>query len=430
MIETGGGEDVGGPHPVVGMLPWPDRFEDFHDKVGISLEDFRDRLSGTWLVSYVEALQVAGIRPILYFFSARIRGPVRFVHASTGVPVRVFPSPWLHRKMQGARDRFDVRTRMYGSALSYVATPWIRLAREWRRDRCGAILCHEYEYPRFDEAVALGRLVRLPVFATFQGGDEPWSLLERPFRKAAIRQASGLIAGSRAEIDRVRREYGVAPERTAWIPNPFDVRRWKPLDRSAARAALGIPPDVPVVVWHGRVEVYSKGLDLLVDAWRSVCAARVGRTPLLLLIGSAQDDEVFRRSLATLPDGSVRWDDRFVLDRDLLWRYLSAADIAVRPSRNEGFSVALVEAMTCELPVVATEASGVVEAIGDGVGIVVPRDDAPALVEAIGRLLGDETLRRTLGRRARRRAQESFSVEVVGAQLRAFMEDRGLHVPS
>jgi len=82
MIETGGGEDVGGPHPVVGMLPWPDRFEDFHNKVGISLEDFRDRLSGTWLLSYVEALQVAGIRPILYLFSARIRGPVRFVHAS------------------------------------------------------------------------------------------------------------------------------------------------------------------------------------------------------------------------------------------------------------------------------------------------------------------------------------------------------------
>jgi hypothetical protein len=260
MTHAGGSEDIGGPHPVVGMLPWPDRFEDFHDKVGISLEDFRDRLSGTWLVSYVDALRFAGIRPILYFFSARIRRPVRFVHASTGVPVRVFPSPRLHRKMQGARDRFDVRSRMYGSALSYAATPWIRLAREWRRDRCAAILCQVREYARFDEGVVLGRLLRLPVFATLQGANEPWSLLERPFRKAAIRQAAGLIAGSRAEIDRVRRDYGVAPERTAWIPNPFDVRRWEPLDRSAARAALGIPPDVPVVVWHGRVEVYSKGV--------------------------------------------------------------------------------------------------------------------------------------------------------------------------
>ena len=422
--------DDRGRHPVIGMLPWPDRFEDFHDKVGISLEDFRDRLSGTWLFNFVEALRSAGTRPVLYFFSARIRGPVRFTHASTGVPVRVLPSPWLHRKMQGAGDRFDIRSRMYRSALSYVATPWIRLAGELRRDRCGAILCQEYEYARSDEAFVLGRLLRVPVFATFQGANQPGSVLERPFRKVAIRRAAGLIAGSRAEIDRVRREYGVPAERTAWIPNAFDVRRWKPVDRSAARSALGIPPDVPVVVWHGRVEVHSKGLDLLVDAWRSVCAARVGRAQLLLLIGSAQDDEELRRSLAGLPDGTVRWDDRFVLDRDVLWRYLSAADIAVRPSRNEGFSVALVEAMSCALPIVAIEASGVAEALGDDVGIVIPRGDAAALAEAIGRLLDDETLRRGLGQRARRRAQESFSVEVVGAQLRAFLEDRGLLVPS
>ena len=414
---------------VIGMLPWPDRFEDFHDKVGISLDDFRDRLSGTWLFSCVEALRTAGIRPVLYFFSARVRGPVRFTHRSTGVPVRVLPSPWLHRKMQGARDRFDVRSRVYGSALSYAATPWIRLARELRRDRCAAILCQEYEYARFDEAVVLGRVLRLPVFATFQGGDSPWSALERPFRKIVIRRAAGLIAGSRREIERVRREYGVAPERTAWIPNAFDVRRWEPWDRDAARGALGIPRDVPVVVWHGRVEVHSKGLDVLVEAWRLVLEARRGRPPLLLLIGSAQDDEVFRRILSSLPADAVRWDDRFVLDREVVWRNLSAADAAVRPSRAEGFSVALVEAMACGLPIVASNASGVTEALGDGTGIVVPRGDARALAEAIGRLLDDEPLRRRLGERARRRAEEWFSVEAVGAQLRAFMEDRGLRLP-
>jgi glycosyltransferase involved in cell wall biosynthesis len=411
--------------PVVGLLPWPDRFEDFHDKVGISLTDFRDELTGTWLFNYVEALQTAGVQPVLYFFSARVPGVVRFAHRSTGVPVRVLPSPWLHRKMQGARDRFRIESRMYASALSYVATPWSALARELRRDRCGAILSQEYEYARFDEAVALGRILRIPVFATFQGGSAPGSMLERPFRRAAIRRAAGLIAASRTEIHRLRRDYGVPEERLAWIPNAFDARRWEPEDRGTARAALGVPADVPVVVWHGRVEVHSKGLDLLVEAWRSVCAERSGAPPLLLLVGSAQDDEVFRRSLATLPPGVVRWEDRFVLDRALLWRYLSASDIAVRPSRTEGFSVALVEAMTCGLPVVATEASGVAEALGDDVGIVVPRGDATALAAAIGRLIDDEPLRRTLGDRARRRAQESFSLQAVGARLRRFMEERG-----
>jgi glycosyltransferase involved in cell wall biosynthesis len=421
--------EVAEPGLVVAMLPWPDRFEDFHDKVGISLEDFRERLSGTWLFSYLQALRSGGVRPVLYIFSARVRGPKRFTHVSTGVPVRVLPSPWLHRKMQGARDRFDIRSRMYGSALSYVATPWIRLARELRRDGCAAILCQEYEYARFDGAVVIGRMLGLPVFATFQGGDRTWSALERPLRKLTIRRAAGLIAGSRAEVDRVRHAYGVAPERIAWIPNAVDVRRWTAVDQRAARDGLEIPPDVPVVVWHGRVEVHSKGLDVLVDAWRTVCEMRRERLPLLLLVGSAQDHEAFGRSLANLPTGSVRWDDRFVLDRDLLKRNLSAADVAVRPSRNEGFSIALVEAMACGLPIVAADASGVVDALGDGVGIVVPRDDASALAEGIIRLLDDETLRRALGERARRRARESFSVEVVGAQLRAFMEERGLARP-
>lgn len=411
---------------VIGILPWPDRFEDFHDNVGITLEDFRDRLRGTWLITYLEALRSARIHPILYLFSARIREPVRFVQASTGVSVRVFPTPSLHRKLQGARDRFGIRSPAYGSALSYVATPWIRLARELRRDGCEAILCQEYEYARFDEAVALGRMLRLPVFATFQGADAPWSALERPIRRVSVRRAAGLIAGSRTEIHRVQREYGVGRERIAWIPNPFDVKGWPPGDRQAARAVLGIPPGVIAVVWHGRVEVYNKGLDLLVAAWRLVCGTRRDRLPLLLLIGSAQDDELFRRSLATLPAGTVRWDDRFVLDRDALWRNLSAADIAVRPSRNEGFSVALVEAMSCGLPVVAADASGVVEALPDGVGLVVPREDAQALAQAIGRLVDDERLRRSLGERARDHAQQWFSIEAVGARLRAFMHARGL----
>ena len=418
-------DDVG-PGPVVGMLTWPDRFEDFHDKVGISLEDFRRRLNGTWLIGYVQALLSARIRPILYVFSARIGGPVRFTHASTGVPVRVLPSPWLHRKMQGARDRFDFRSRAYGSALSYVATPWIRLARELRRDRCAAILCQEYEYARFDEAVVLGRMLGLPVFATFQGGDRPGSALERPFRGPAIRRAAGLIAGSRAEVDRVRKVYGVTPERIAWIPNALDVRRWAPEDRSAARAALRLPPHAFILVWHGRVEVYSKGLDVLVEAWRAVCEAMQDRPPLLLLVGSAQDNEAFGRSLAKLPTRSVRWDDRFVLDRDLVRLNLSAADAAVRPSRNEGFSLALVEAMACGLPIVAADASGVVDALGDGVGIIVPRDDASALAKGIMRLMDDEPLRRALGERARRRSRDSFSVEVVGQQLRAFMDGHGV----
>jgi glycosyltransferase involved in cell wall biosynthesis len=420
-----------GPHsddeqPAVAFLPWADRFEDFHDKIGVSLDELRDRLTGTWLFNYVEALQAVGVRPVLYFVSARIPGVLRFVHRPTGAPIRFVPAPWLHRKLQGARDLVRMESRLLSSVLAYVATPWLTLARELRRDGCKAILCQEYEYPRFDEAVMLGHALQIPVFATYQAGNVPGSALESLFRRTAIRRAAGLVIGSRIEIQRVRSAYGVPAERTAFVPNAVDVRRWRPADRQAARAVLGIPGDVRVVTWHGRVEIHRKGLDLLLDAWERLYAERPGARRLLLLVGSGQDASAFQRRVASLPNGTVRWENRYILDHDRLWQYLSAADVATLPSRHEGFAVAVIEAMACGLPVVATDVSGVAEALGEEpVGLIVPREDAGALAQALGRLLDDEPLRRELGERARRRAEAEFSLQVVGSRLRAFMEERG-----
>jgi glycosyltransferase involved in cell wall biosynthesis len=410
----------------IAFLPWGDRFEDFHDKIGVSVEAFLEELTGTWLFNYVEALQDAGLQPVLYFVTAHVVVTRRATHRPTGTPVRFLPAPWLHRKLQGARDRFRIGTPLVKSLLSYVATPWLALAKEIRLDHCEAILCQEYEYPRFDEAVLLGRALHLPVFATYQGGNAPGSSLEHPIRGLAVRQAAGLVIGAREEIRRVRSAYGVRADRIGMVPNAFDVQRWRPIERKAARDLLGIPRDAHVVVWQGRVEIHSKGLDVLLEAWKLIQAERSKARPLLVLVGSGQDDEAMRQRLAPFPVGSIRWEDRYVVDRDLLWIYLSSADVATKPSRREGFSVSIIEAMACGLPVVATDVSGAAEALGDDpAGVIVRPADAAALAEGLRRLLDDEPLRRSLGDRARRRAEEHFSFEAVGGRLRAFMEARG-----
>jgi glycosyltransferase involved in cell wall biosynthesis len=410
----------------VAFLPGGDRFEDFHDRIGVTLEDLRGALSGTWLFNYVEALQAADVRPVLYFVSARVPDIVRFTHQPTGAAIRILPAPWLHRKLQGARDRFGIPSPVYSSVLSYAATPWWALVKELRRDGCEAILCQEYESPRFDQAVIVGNLLRIPVFATYQGGSGPGSSLELPLRRLSVRRAAGLIIGANSEIQRVRKAYGVPAERIGLVPNSLDVAAWQPVDRSAARATLGIPNEARVVAWHGRVEIDCKGLDLLLDAWQQLCAARPQERLLLLLVGTGRDHDVLTRRIGSLTQGTVRWDDRWIRDRKLIGQYLSAADIAVLSSRREGFPVAVVEAMTCSLPVVATNVSGVADAFGDDpVGVIVPPEDAAALALALGRLLDDDALRRELGRRARRRAENEFSVQSVASRLRAFMEDRG-----
>ena len=408
------------PRHAVALLPAGDRFEDFFDKIDVTLETFRRDQTGGWLFNYVEALGRARCDTVLIFMSARVPSVLRFVHEPTGCPVSVLPSPVLHRKLRAARWRFAPRSRLLRSVEAYLATSPRALSRELKELGCGVILCQEYESARFDVCVLLGRLTGLPAFATYQGAQRGHSPLEIPLRRLAMRLCGGLIIGSAVERERVWGRYRLPARKVASIPNPLDVRRWKPQDRHEARRALGFPPDRRIVIWHGRVQIERKGLDLLLAAWRQVCAARSDRQPLLLLVGSGRDAEELRHRVADLPAGTVHWVDEYVQDRDRVWLYLSAADVATLPSRHEGFPVAVLEAMACALPVVAADISGVrdlLQASPDReAGAIVRSGDAGALADALGRLIDDENLSRELGSSARSVA-ENFSLEDVGTQL-------------
>jgi glycosyltransferase involved in cell wall biosynthesis len=98
---------------------------------------------------------------------------------------------------------------------------------------------------------------------------------------------------------------------------------------------------------------------------------------------------------------------------------LAAADLLVLPSRHEGLPIAILEAMSHGLPVVATPVGAVSDAVRDGrTGLLVPPGDADALVRALERLVGSPSLRRTLGAAARARFVADFSLEAHVDQLR------------
>jgi glycosyltransferase involved in cell wall biosynthesis len=92
----------------------------------------------------------------------------------------------------------------------------------------------------------------------------------------------------------------------------------------------------------------------------------------------------------------------------------------VLPSRGEGLSQALLEAMALGLPVVASRAGGNADLVSHGEdGWLVPPRDSSAFAGALSRLLGDPDLRRRLGARARRTARERFSLARTAALTEA-----------
>jgi glycosyltransferase involved in cell wall biosynthesis len=91
-------------------------------------------------------------------------------------------------------------------------------------------------------------------------------------------------------------------------------------------------------------------------------------------------------------------------------KYLAAADVFALSSEAEGFSNALLEAMSSSLACVATDVGGNAEALADGAGVVTPPGDADALATALTEILGDERRRGELGEAARRRALEKFGL--------------------
>lgn len=188
--------------------------------------------------------------------------------------------------------------------------------------------------------------------------------------------------------------------------------------RNETRASLGIPQDATVVGFVGRL-VRDKGLVELSRAWRSLNAARPGAR--LLVVGEHE------------PRDPVPEEVRRMLDEDPtirtvgfqrnIERFYAAMDVLVLPTYREGFPNVLLEAGAMGLPVVATRASGCVDAVVDeSTGLLVPVGDAAALARALGRYLDDPGLRERHGRAGRRRVEDSFVQERLWDALAATYE--------
>jgi teichuronic acid biosynthesis glycosyltransferase TuaC len=178
--------------------------------------------------------------------------------------------------------------------------------------------------------------------------------------------------------------------------------------RASVRAMLGIASESLVLIFIGYLR-RTKGLLELVDAFRLLYQ---GYPDLhLLIVGAGDDCEPVVARMAEVGVGD-RVHFAGARPHHEIPAWLSAADVLILPSWHEGLPNVVVEAMACERPVVATRVGGIPEVVVDGEsGILVERNDAVALANAIASLANDPARRVAMGAMGRRIVERGFTWE-------------------
>jgi glycosyltransferase involved in cell wall biosynthesis len=231
-------------------------------------------------------------------------------------------------------------------------------------------------------------------------------------RNIIFRRADRFLAISGVIHDEFLAE-GIPPDRIARIPNGIDTAAFTPVDSVAQRQLridLGLPTGAFLFAYSGKLN-RGKGLDMLVRAWARVRAVR--KDAHLVLIGAGNQQflscettlrgEAQARGLAA----SITFTGYVTRVAD----HLRACDAFVFPSESEALGLALIEAMSCGLPALASATGGILDIIEDGRnGRLLPVGDEAAWGEAMLELMRNAEQRQVWAEAGRRTALDSFSM--------------------
>lgn len=261
---------------------------------------------------------------------------------------------------------------------------WRTLRRLKREGRLDLIDAH-FAYPDGYAASLLGRWLNVPVTITMRGTEARHAADAHLASKvrAALGRVSRVFAVSES-LRSIATGLGIPGERVRVVGNGVDLDKFNPLPREEARRRLGLPQDAPVLITVGAL-VERKGFHRVIELMPALQARHPSLT-YLVVGGASPEGDLSMQLRQQVQSLGLESAVRFVgpLPPNELRVPLSAADLFVLSSRNEGWANVLLEAMACGLPVVATHVGGNAEVVSDAsLGEVVPFDDKDALRSAI-----------------------------------------------
>lgn len=259
---------------------------------------------------------------------------------------------------------------------------------------------------------------RVPIVTTLHGTDITLVGQDPSFRPVvnySINQSDGVTAVS----EYLRREtcahFDIGCDMKV-IPNFIDTERFYRRDKEHFKQALC--PDGEKVLVHVSNFREAKRAPEVVRVFHRLLEE--GFDLKLLLVGDGPDrvpTEHLARELG------VHGDLRFLGKQEPVEEILSIADVFLMPSGSETFGLAALEAMACDVPVVASDIGGLPELVADGeTGYLCPLGDIDAFTERTARLLSNDEHQAEMAAAARRRAVEHFDLEKIVPQYEAYYE--------
>jgi len=212
------------------------------------------------------------------------------------------------------------------------------------------------------------------------------------------------------EIEAELQTNSVTPAKIHILGNAVDPDEYCPVsaeEKRALRSQLGLPPNVPIVIFVGRL-AEEKGLPVLLDAWR-----QIETDAYLAIVGSG---DLAAELAHTVAQHGLAERVGLLGRRDDVRALLQASDVWTLPSYTEGLPVSLLEALACSLPVVATPVGAIPELVTHSEnGWLFPAGDVTALADALRTALSlTPEQRRAIGDQGRRVVLDRFSVDAVG----------------
>lgn len=372
--------------------------------------------------------KLPGFQKVSGFFDY-LMDPIAATNAWLGFENFHYPGTKRLLKIMGARPDIVHGHNLHGGYFDLARLPW--LSREvavvltlhdaWL---LSGHCVHSFECERW--VTGCGHCPRLDIYWPIRRDASAFNWR----RKKRIYSRCGLNVATPSQwlMDKVQRSIlapGILDCRV--IPNGVDVSVFKPGNKQAARARLGIPAEVNVLLFaaNGLRQNPWKDYRMLRAAIESVGNA-IGSGLLFVGLGGEEGRE-------TLGKAELRFVP-YQGDAATVALYYQAADLYIHAARVDTFPNTVLESLACGIPVVATAVGGIPEQIksllagrnsirafpaDEATGVLTPAGNVDSMVEAIVLLLKDDGLRQQMGMNAQRDAVARFSLD---RQVKAYLE--------